>query len=119
MNHIRWAAWGVVDIEALERMQRRNYIKRVRSELGVLGIELECGGSKQQPYYLVSIPDTYVKKHYAVDVKKHHAIAGKDAFRKVCEWTLHATGDWQQLEKERMDNVSSEDGGVRRTGTET
>jgi hypothetical protein len=44
LNHMKWAAWGVIDIEKLERMQRRNYINAVREELKLHGCALECGG---------------------------------------------------------------------------
>lgn len=53
LSYLRWAAWGVVDIEALERMQRRNYINHVREELKLHGMQLEVGGSANAPYYRV------------------------------------------------------------------
>ena len=102
MNHIRWAAWGVVDIEALERMQRRNYIKRARVELAEKNITLNCGGSTQTPWYAVVLLTTDGKT-----VPKH-AAGGKDAFKKVCEWLLKELGDHER----------SEDGSVRRAGAE-
>lgn len=83
LNHVKWAAWGVVDIEALERMQRRNYIKRARAELHAAGLKLECGGSKTTPYYAVVAVDDEVKK-----VTRQIA-AGADAFKKIC---AHAVG---------------------------
>src|SRR6266436_5511838 len=73
MNHIRWAAWGVVDIEALERMQRRNYIKRARAELVEKGITLNCGGSKATPWYGISLPKDEKGQQLA------HAVGGDGA----------------------------------------
>ena len=87
MNHVRWAAWGVVDIEKLERMQRRNYIKRARAELEEQGIALECGGSKTTPWYSIILPPTDGKT-----IPKHSA-GGVGAFKKVCEWLLLQTGE--------------------------
>lgn len=77
---VRWSAWGVFDIEALDRLQRRNHIKRVREALATVGCELHCGGSTNKPYYQVKLPD---------DKKK--AFAGKDAFRKACELVIVET----------------------------
>lgn len=51
MSHVSFAAWGSVDVEKLERMQRRVYIRHVREELAKHHLALECGGSKQRPYY--------------------------------------------------------------------
>lgn len=52
LGHLRWAAWGTIDIETLERMQRRNYINHVREELKLHGMVLECGGNAV-PYYRI------------------------------------------------------------------
>ena len=103
MNHIRWAAWGVVDIEALERMQRRNYIKRARVELAEKGIVLSCGGSTQTPWYSVTLPPASGE-----NIVKQQASGGRDAFKKVCEWLLKELGDHER----------SEDGGVRSAGVQ-
>ena len=103
MNRIRWAAWGVVNIEALERMQRRNYIRAARVEAAELGISLVSGGSKTQPYYqfiLAPTPEGHVQKH---------ASAGKDAFRNVCRWLLQMLGEGDER---------SADGGLWSTGDE-
>lgn len=51
MSHVSFAAWGSVDVESLERMQRRVYIRHVREELAEHHLALECGGSKNKPYY--------------------------------------------------------------------
>lgn len=74
LDHLKWAAWGVIDIEKLERMQRRNYIKKVRAELGPHGVKLECGGSTRVPYYRVHNESTSVTQF----------AAGGDAFKRVC-----------------------------------
>jgi hypothetical protein len=120
MNHIRWAAWGVVDIEALERMQRRNYIKRSREQLAAVNIKLECGGSTQTPHYLVSLPTPLVEIKMGhggaaktLEKAEGHAAAGKDAFKKVCTWVLQKTEDKENTAHER-----GEDGGLRSTGAE-
>ena len=84
MNRVRWAAWGVVDIEKLERMQRRNYIKAVRLE--IQPNKLECGGSSKQPWYqfLFYLPDGgYTKMAYA----------GPEGFKKACQWLLEQLGE--------------------------
>jgi len=106
MNHIRWAAWGVVDIEALERMQRRNYIKRSRIELDEKGIVLSCGGSTHTPWYSIKIPTPDGKGNIK-------AAGGREAFKQVCEWLLKELGEVQEDRNER-----SEDGGIRRAGAE-
>jgi hypothetical protein len=84
--HAKWAAWGVIDIEKLERMQRRNYIKRTRNEFAACGWALTCGGTTRSPHYRLEFsPD-----HKAV------SFTGPDAFRRACadvvkqlEETLH------------------------------
>jgi len=99
MNRVRWAAWGVVDIEKLERMQRRNYIKAVRVELAAKNITLDCGGSTASPYYAITLPTTDGK------TTPKHTAAGEGAFKKVCAWLL------EQLGEEAHER--SEDGSVR------
>lgn len=88
MNNVKWAAWGVVDIEALERMQRRNYIKKVRAELAKHGATLDCGGDKVSPFYLVHIRDDL----------DYHA-RGDGAFREVMQNALEtlSPGEVQQI----------------------
>lgn len=44
MSGVHFAAWGSVDVESMERIQRRTYIRRVREQLKPHGITLECGG---------------------------------------------------------------------------
>lgn len=107
MNHIRWAAWGVVDIEKIASdlttggngQARRNYLRKVREELKALKMQLIVGGSAVKPWYSV------VKQ----DDKKHVA-AGDNAFKAVCTWVLNEIGDTA--------HVGSEDGGVRCAGDE-
>lgn len=101
MNHIRWAAWGVVDIEALDRQQRRIYIKRTRGQLAEKGIMLNCGGSTSQPWYDIRLPKVG-------NVEKSHTAGGPDAFQKVCMWLLQELGDHER----------SADGSVRGAGAE-
>ena len=102
MNRVRWAAWGVVNIEALERMQRRNYIKAVRNELMEQKILLDCGGSTKTPYYQFVLPTTDGKT-----IPKYTA-AGPDAFKKVCVKLLERLGE--------AAHERGEDGSVRGAG---
>jgi hypothetical protein len=53
MSHICFAAWGSIDIEKMDRMQRRNYIRCVREALKPYDIELNVGGQRDRPYYLL------------------------------------------------------------------
>lgn len=101
MNHIRWAAWGVIELDGgkFDRQQRRNYLKKVHAELAELGYSLHPGGSTNTPYYMIM----------HVSALPKHTAAGKDAFKKVCAWVLERVGDH---------HVSGEDGGVRRAGDE-
>lgn len=102
MNQIRWVAWGVIDLEKLERMQRRNYIKKIRADVAPLGITFESGGTNKNPWYQFVLPTKDGKT-----VPKQ-AYGGQDAARKVCQWLLTELGDHER----------SEDGGVRRAGDE-
>lgn len=78
LAHIKWAAWGVINIEKLERMQRRNYIKRARSEADSIGWELSCGGSTRSPHYrLASKEGSHI-----------HSKVGDGAFASVCSALL-------------------------------
>jgi hypothetical protein len=107
MSKIRWAAWGVVDIEKIPSdhtsggngQARRSYLKQVRAELAALGFELQCGGAKLKPWYKVLKTGT----------DDYHVAAGPDAFKNVMAWVLQQIGDT---------DVSGEDGGVRRAGDE-
>lgn len=73
LDHLKWAAWGVIDIEKLERMQRRNYIKKVRKELEPHSVKLDCGGSTRVPYYRVHDDTNFAQ-----------IAAGDDAFKRAC-----------------------------------
>lgn len=53
LSHTMWAAWGVVDVETLQREPRRNYLKTVRAELETRGYGLECGGIGKRPFYRI------------------------------------------------------------------
>jgi len=108
MNHIRWAAWGVIDIEKIPSdhtsggngQARREYLKKVRQELSELNMILHVGGSKNIPWYGIGLRG----EDKTMGVK-----AGDDAFKKLCAWVLEHVGDV---------NVSGEDGGVRGAGDE-
>lgn len=105
MNHLRWPAWGTIEIdnpEQFDRMQRRNYLRRVREELKDGPVTLHMGGSKHNPFYIATI-------QLDSGVQKKQAIGGKDAFKKICAWIL--------TELEEI-NVGGEDGGVRSAGAE-
>jgi len=98
MNHTKWAAWGVVDLEALDRQQRRNYLKKVRDELAARDLELHSGGSTKTPFYAIN---------YAAKDKPSQCYAGVDAFKKICAWSLEQLGEAGER---------SEDGGLRGAG---
>ena len=57
LSYLRWVAFGVVDIEKLERMQRRNYINHMREELKLHGLELHCHGTSYRPVYAIEAVD--------------------------------------------------------------
>ena len=102
MNRIRWAAWGVVDIEALDRQQRRNYIKAVRKELEAYSAVLHCGGSTKNPWYRISVgADANTAAYVSANAK--------GAFKNVCVWAVTIIGD---------DHERGADGGVRGAGAE-
>jgi hypothetical protein len=89
LSYIRWAAWGVIDIEALERMQRRNYINHVREELKLHGLSLECGGSTTAPYYRIyEMVVTGVGEKPKVEWSTTSANYKSGAFTKVCKDAL-------------------------------
>jgi hypothetical protein len=108
MNHIRWAAWGVVDIENMptditpgkgnQRQARRNYLRKVHAELKEHGITLHPGGSTKAPFYAVEKGD------------KKHTAAGSDAFKRICTHVLEMIGD--------TSHVGGADGSVRGAGDE-
>jgi hypothetical protein len=83
MNRLKWAAWGVIDIEKLERMQRRNYINHVREELKQHGCTLECGGGRAGPYYRVYKQRVHGDLEWSVLTTPHERQAG-NAFSRVC-----------------------------------
>lgn len=88
LTRLRWAAWGVVNIETLERTQRRNYINHTREELKLHGLTLECGGTTSQPYYRifeaggVTVPGSGAKPKWSTTCGS--STGDKSAFTKVC-----------------------------------
>lgn len=102
MNHIRWVAWGVIDVDGtMDRQQRRNYLRKLRAEFDTLNCKFDIGGSTKNPYYIIHrfVPNGVVKKQ---------AYGGADALKKACAWLLLEVGDHER----------SEDGGVRGAGAE-
>jgi len=87
LGYMRWAAWNVIDIEALERMQRRNYINHVRQELKLHGMLLEAGGSTQSPYYRI-YTEAQNAKSTGPEWSTTSANYKSGAFTKVCKDTL-------------------------------
>jgi hypothetical protein len=116
MNHIRWVGWGVIDIdnqEAFDRMQRRNFIKRMRSDLEPFGVALHAGGSTVNPWYSIEIGvGTALRSRLPKGDDKpiKHAAGGKDALKKVCAWFLDTIGEHE--------HVGGTDGSVRSAGAE-
>jgi len=53
MSHPHFAAWGVIDIESMERMQRRHFIRKCREYLAEHHMKLHCGGQKRFLDYAV------------------------------------------------------------------
>src|SRR6185436_18060343 len=54
MNHTRWVAWGVVDVDGtMDRQQRRNYLRKIREEMADIGCTFNIGGNKRTPYYII------------------------------------------------------------------
>jgi hypothetical protein len=109
MNHIKWAAWGVVELdnpERFDRIQRRNFLKKVHAELAPHNMKLSIGGSKINPWYAVSM---FAEIEVGSTPPKT-VVAGKDAFKKICVWVL------EQLGEDAHERGA--DGGVRCAGDE-
>lgn len=51
MSAVAFTAWGSVNIEEMERLQRRKYINLLREEIKEYGLVLHAGGSKGRPLY--------------------------------------------------------------------
>ena len=106
MNHIRWIAWGVIEIDnkdRFDRMQRRNYLAKMRAEAKEIGVSFEPGGSRLKPWYRVALP---------IDAKGQQrvkAVGGDNSCKKACMWLLEQLGEA---------NVGGADGGVRSAGAE-
>lgn len=96
MNSLRWVAWGSVDIEALDKQQRRNYLKKVREELAVHGFTLHPGGSKKTPHYTVT--DRNGEKHIT---------AGPGAFAKACAHVLEKIIEGKADGEQRLEQVET------------
>ncbi len=110
LNRMRWAAWGVIDIETMERMQRRNYINHVREELKLHGCVLECGGSTTNPHYRIfklQAGTTEPAKGKGLKPEWAEFSAGPVAFRSVC------LGALCHLDTEFMLNEESRNAAVR------
>lgn len=87
MSHIHFAAWRSVDIESLERMQRRIYIKRTRVELARYGLELEAGGQRTNPHYILRYGPSHLAAITTAD-DRIFAANGEHAFSRVMEKAL-------------------------------
>lgn len=83
LSHIRFAAWGSVDIETLGREPRRNYIMAVRAELATRGCKLECGGVAKRPYYRIYKP-AFPNIEKAGSEWSVTSATVKEAFKSVC-----------------------------------
>lgn len=91
LNRLKWAAWGVINIEELERMQRRNYINAVREELKLYGVKLECGGGPGKQFYRAFKPIPHGTPNPIVTNLKSEWVEvtgfgerGQQAFQSVC-----------------------------------
>lgn len=104
MNHTKWVGWGVVNVEALDKQQRRVYLKKIRAELAERGMQLHPGGSTQVPWYRITRvgngPET---------AKVEETIAGEDALKKICAWALIELGEVQG-EHDGVERVAGVDG---------
>lgn len=86
LNFMKWAAWGVIDIEKLDRHQRRNYINHVREELKLHGCVLECGGrTSRSLHYSVTKPATETHTSWTETAATYK---GEKAFSAVCRRAL-------------------------------
>ena len=76
MSALAFAAWGSVDFEGMERIQRRAYLKRVRKEIEPHGLIIHSGGqAPKAPHYQV------------MNVDKKLLYTG-DSFREACTEAL-------------------------------
>lgn len=93
LSYMQWAAWGVIDVEKLERMQRRNYINHVRQELALHGLELECAGTSMFPFYRIHTIEreegnTKPVWQTELTTREDRRQAIKEAFKNVCRLAL-------------------------------
>lgn len=98
LSYTMWAAWGAIDIEALGREPRRNYLMTVRAELATRGYGLAVGGTGKHPYYRI-----FKDARELVTIKDQWQTtkAAGDAFAKVCK---------EFLEKEDPSHANTVDG---------
>lgn len=113
MNHIKWVAWGVVDVEALNKHRRRNYLKKIRDELSAKGFTLHPGGSKTMPWYRIEGTPGVGRHEGQGYGGKAQVFASKDALKKILTWALHELGEVQG-----ENHVGGADGGLRCAGDE-
>lgn len=53
MSALHFCAWGSIDVESMERLQRRRYINEIRKDLEKHGMALHVGGHKLRPDYKI------------------------------------------------------------------
>jgi hypothetical protein len=51
MSHLHFTAWGTVDIEKLERLERRRFIREIRKVCGEHGLVFHSGGQQSNLTY--------------------------------------------------------------------
>lgn len=82
MSALAFAAWGSVDFEGMDRMQRRAYLNRVRKEISGHGLILHSGGQARAVNGRPAVP------HYQVmNVDKKLLYTG-GSFREACTEAL-------------------------------
>lgn len=96
LSYTMWAAWGAIDIEALGREARRNYLMTVRAELATRGYNLMVGGNGKHPFYRI-----YKPAPMGAVLEWQTTKAASDAFLKVCK---------EFLEKEDPSHANAIDG---------
>lgn len=87
MSELHFAAWGSVDFEKLERIQRRNYLKRARQELKKHGLYIHAGGQKGHPVYNVQVY-LHAGDPNNLEMEKIQTYAGEKAFAKACQFAI-------------------------------
>lgn len=87
LTHIRFAAWGVIDVETLNREARRNYLKTVRAELSTRDYALVVGGVPGSLYYAIHSP--VLEDGSTWKAQAHHNAWSEPAFKIVCREFLN------------------------------